>query len=128
MIVMSRFTPEEITELKHDEVFVFGSNSAGHHLGGAAKLAYERFGAKWGVGEGLVNQSYALPTLTKEHNKRSLKALQFSSNRLKMEANANPTKTFYLTKVGCGIAGYDEDVISPLFKDTPTNVIKPKGW
>lgn len=33
------FTPDFITELKPDEVFVFGSNLAGSHGGGAAYVA-----------------------------------------------------------------------------------------
>lgn len=43
-----RYTPERITELKPNEVFVFGSNLAGAHAGGAARIAMERFGAVWG--------------------------------------------------------------------------------
>ena len=48
-----RYTPERILELKGNEIFVFGSNLAGAHCGGAARLAYERFGAVWGEGVGL---------------------------------------------------------------------------
>lgn len=121
-------TPDNITELKPNGVLVFGSNSAGHHGGGAAKLAHEKFGARWGLGEGLSGQSYAFPTLTKDFEKRSTNALRFSTNRLKMEANNNPKKTFYLTKVGLGIAGYDISEIAPLFKDMPDNVIQPKEF
>ena len=54
------FIPERITELKPNEIFLFGSNLAGSHGGGAARLAYNRFGAIWGKGEGLQGQSYAL--------------------------------------------------------------------
>ena len=57
------FTPERITSLRADEVFVFGSNLAGMHGGGAARIAYERFGAVWGCGVGLQGQSYAIPTM-----------------------------------------------------------------
>ena len=57
------FTPERITSLRADEVFVFGSNLAGMHGGGAARVAYERFGAVWGRGVGLQGQSYAIPTM-----------------------------------------------------------------
>ena len=62
-IIRPRFTPAFITELTDDEVFVFGSNLAGQHGGGAARIAYETFGAEWGVGVGLTGQSYAIPTM-----------------------------------------------------------------
>ena len=58
-----RYTPERILELKGNEIFVFGSNLAGAHAGGAARLAYERFGAVWGEGVGLHGQTYAIPTM-----------------------------------------------------------------
>ena len=51
------YTPERILELKENEIFVFGSNLAGSHGGGAARLAYERFGAVWGEGFGLHGQT-----------------------------------------------------------------------
>ena len=53
----------KIDVLEKNEIFVFGSNLAGRHLGGAAKAAYNKFGAKWGVGVGLAGQSYAIPTM-----------------------------------------------------------------
>ena len=56
----SEYTPDWITELKDNEIFVFGSNLAGAHGGGAARLAYQRFGAVWGQGVGLQGQSYAI--------------------------------------------------------------------
>ena len=58
-----RFTPEKITKLAPDEIFVFGSNLAGHHMGGAARTAMDHFGAEWGKGEGIQGQSYAIPTM-----------------------------------------------------------------
>jgi len=57
------YTPDRITELKLNELFVFGSNLAGAHGGGAARLAYERFGAVWGQGVGLQGRCYAIPTM-----------------------------------------------------------------
>lgn len=58
-----RFTPDKITKLAPDEIFVFGSNLAGRHGGGAALTAMRLFGAEWGKGEGLQGQSYAIPTM-----------------------------------------------------------------
>lgn len=60
------FTPERIEELSSGEIFVFGSNLNGNHYGGAARIAYEKFGAEWGVAEGLSGNTYAIPTLDKE--------------------------------------------------------------
>ena len=57
------YTPERISELKENEIFVFGSNLAGAHGGGAARLAYNRFGAVWGEGVGLHGKTYAIPTM-----------------------------------------------------------------
>ena len=56
-------TPDHITHLSACEVFVFGSNLAGHHHGGAARMAHECFGAEWGVGVGPTGQCYAIPTM-----------------------------------------------------------------
>lgn len=121
-------TPDNIAKLEPNEIFVFGSNMYGHHVGGAAKLAYDQFGAEWGINEGLAGQTYAFPTLEREMTKRGMRALANSRDRLFATARALPDKIFYLTKVGCGIAGYPEEEIKPLFADMPANVIKPKGW
>lgn len=97
---MNRYTPESIDKLRPAEVFVFGSNRNGDHYGGAAHVAHERFGAKWGVGEGLTGRSYALPTLDESMRRVSLGDLEESFRKL-----------IALTKVGCGIAGWDVDEV-----------------
>ena len=117
-----------ITELKQNELFVFGSNLAGMHAGGAARFALTKFGAKPGVGEGLAGQSYAFPTLTADFTKVSIQALEKSRNRLFETARTHPDKTFLLTKVGCGIAGFTEEEIRPLFAGGPSNVVLPPDW
>jgi hypothetical protein len=120
--VRSGNTPDYITELKPDEIFVFGSNKDGWHGAGAAKTAVERFAAVEGQGEGLQGQSYGLVTMS------GWGELKASAQRFINFANENPQLTFYLTKVGCGIAGFREHGVSRLFKDAPANVIKPIGW
>ena len=112
-----------INTLDENEVFVFGSNIEGQHLGGAARQAYDQFGAIWGVGVGYMGQSYAIPTMFE-----SIEEIKPYVAQFKQYAGEMPHKTFLLTKVGCGIAGFSEDEISPLFADMPKNVIKPKGW
>lgn len=121
-------TPYDITELQPNDIFVFGSNRAGNHIGGAARTALEQFGAVQGIGEGLVGQSYAFPTLNRDMFKCSEDDLVRSVVVFRTTAEALPSVTFYLTKVGCGIAGFTEDYMKQFFKNTPSNVIKPAGW
>ena len=115
-------TPDRIEDLVDGHVFVFGSNVHGQHGSGAARLAQERFGAVPGVGEGLQGQSYALPTM------EGPESFKRAAERFVDLANTRPDLTFWLTKVGCGIAGYDEQDVKVWFAETPPNVVKPPGW
>ena len=122
-----KVTPQNIEELKPNEVFVFGSNMNGNHAGGAAKTAKEKFGAIDGQSEGMQGQSYAIPTLDKKMKKLSLEAISESVDKLYHFADDNADIYFYVTKIGCGIAGFKEDEIANIFKskETPLNVILP---
>ena len=100
-------TPERLAELPEGSIFVFGSNATGAHGGGAAKVALDRFGAIWGQGEGLQGQSYGLPTM------EGFDALRGAAERFVTFAGEHPELRFYLTKVGCGIAGHDESDVAP---------------
>lgn len=104
---MSTITPEIIVALKPTEIFVFGSNASGHHAGGAAALAYEKFGARWGVGEGLTGQTYAIPTLTVRWERVTGEDLIESFYKLCLTMAGMRDKHFLITKVGCGIAGFE---------------------
>ena len=117
-----------INELNPDQIFVFGSNLAGNHAGGAAKQAHESFGAEWGVGEGLTGQSYAFPTLTENFQKVSNTQLKSARLKLYQTANKYPDKEFLLTKVGCGIAGFPEKKMIGIFRNAPKNITKPEDW
>jgi hypothetical protein len=124
-------TPEEITSLESWEIFVFGSNLAGKHDGGAARIAQENFSAESGVGEGRTGQSYAFPTLSQNGAKVTKEEIKESIGKLIKYANGEPNRMFLVTKVGCGIAGFDEEYMSRLFKarkDMPANIVLPKGW
>ena len=125
-----QYTPENITELKENEVFVFGSNLNGNHTGGAAYLAVEKFGAEMGNAEGIQGQSYAIPTLDKNMERINLTDLEQSINRLYDYAEENPGKTFYMTKIGCGIAGYEVSDIATIVncRDIPANIIIPEEF
>lgn len=136
-----RHTPECIDTLADNEVFVFGSNRNGNHYGGAARIAYERFGAEWGVGEGHTGQSYALPTLDENMERVTEDELIDSFAKMIGYADDNRQLTLLLTKVGCGIAGWDiEDVKrcfwkgvaavspDPEWRGIPSNVIIPEEF
>lgn len=116
-----------ITELKDNQIFVFGSNLRGYHGAGAAKQAFDQFGAEWGIGEGLTGRCYALPTLD-ENMQQDLEMVQRAVNQFLDVATENPDLEFLVTKVGCGIAGYDEGTIKGLFTNMPKNVVLPDDW
>ena len=105
-----RITPEFIRDLQNNEIFVFGSNLQGAHGGGAARLAYERFGAIMGQGVGLQGQSYAIPTMQGGTDTILPYVEEFISFAIQ-----HPELTFLVTKIGCGIAGFTPAEIAPLF-------------
>lgn len=107
-----KYTPENITSLEEDDIFVFGSNLAGMHAGGAARVACERFGAIWGQGVGIQGQSYAIPTM--QGGVDTIKPYVDDFIELAREWDQN---TFYVTRIGCGIAGFTDEEIAPLFAD-----------
>ena len=119
------FTPERITQLKTNEIFVFGSNLAGAHGGGAARLAYDRFGAVWGQGVGLQGQSYGIPTM---HG--GVDVVKPYVDEFIAFAKQHPEMKFFVTKIGCGIAGFATEEIAPLFADAidVENVILPREF
>ena len=117
-----------IDQLDEGEIFVFGSNMAGRHGAGAALQARLKFGAIYGIGEGFTGQCYALPTLNSRLEQLSDYDLQLGIDIFLEIARGNPKLTFLLTKVGCGLAGYDETYIKDKFKDVPPNVILPQDW
>lgn len=122
-----------ITELKDNQCFVFGSNLNGHHLGGAAKLAYEDFGAIWGNGWGSQGvghdfKSYAIPTLGFQMEKLSLEEIKRHLDDLVMVAEWCPEKEFLLTPIGTGIAGNTLDEIKSILPKLPYNIIKIGKW
>lgn len=105
-----RVTPDFITELKEGEVFVFGSNKEGMHGGGAARIAYKEFGARWGEGVGMTGRCYAIPTMD-----GSLDIIRKHVDDFTEYAAAHPELTFLVTRIGCGIAGWRDSEIAPLF-------------
>ena len=104
------YTPERISDLKENEIFVFGSNLAGSHGGGAARLAYARFGAVWGEGVGLHGQTYAIPTM-----QGGVETIRPYVDQFINYATEHPDIHFLVTPIGCGIAGFSPEEIAPLF-------------
>lgn len=118
-------TPDKISTLQPHEVFVFGSNLGGMHGGGAAALAFRKFGAVMGQGEGLQGQSYAIPTM---HG--GVEAIAPYVERFIEFAKAHPELKFLVTRIGCGIAGFQDAEIAPLFKNAKgvSNIILPQTF
>ncbi len=117
-----RISPDIINDLNDNEIFVFGSNLEGSHGGGAAAIAARKFGAIWGQGVGLQGQSYAIPTM---HG--GVSAIKPYVDEFIEFAKNNTKLTFLVTRIGCGIAGFREEEIAPLFKNATSveNVYLP---
>jgi hypothetical protein len=107
------------------EIFVFGSNLAGKHYGGAAKHALDNYGAVMGQSEGLQGDSYAIPTLDENFSQLSLKKIREAVQRFQLFAALHESKIFKVTAIGCGIAGFKPKQIAPMFKGCSKNCILP---
>ena len=120
-----RITPNHISQLAANEIFVFGSNLDGHHYGGAARIAEEKFGAIFGQGVGLQGQSYAIPTM---HG--GVDVIKPYVDEFIEFAKQHPELTFLVTRIGCGIAGFKDSEIAPLFKGAlgMANIALPQSF
>ena len=107
-----RITSSNITALQPGEIFVFGSNLEGQHGGGAALLAYRKWGAIWGQGVGLQGQTYGIPTM-----QGGVETIAPYVDEFIRFAQAHPKLIFLVTEIGCGIAGFRPEEIAPLFKE-----------
>lgn len=119
------YTSERIIRLEPNEIFVFGSNLAGAHGGGAARIALDCFGAVWGQGVGLQGQSYAIPTM-----QGGVETIKPYVDEFIGFARQHPELKFLVTRIGCGIAGFRDEEIAPLFTAAieMENVILPKEF
>jgi hypothetical protein len=109
-------------------VFVFGSNEAGAHAGGAAREAQQHWGAKWDQCFGPMRESFAIPTMDWELKPLPLETIQHYVARFLDYAHRNKELKFLITPVGTGICGYTHEQIAPMFKLAPDNCILPDGW
>lgn len=119
------YTPEFISELKENEIFVFGSNLAGAHGGGAARVAFRQFGAVWGKGVGLQGKTYAIPTM-----QGGVETIRPYVDEFIQFAKEHKELTFLVTRIGCGIAGFKDEEIAPLFKEAESidNILLPQKF
>ena len=111
-----------------DQIFVFGSNLAGRHGKGAADYAYKNKGARYGQGIGIQGSSYAIPT--KDHWLKPIplwRIEEFVKDFLHYTVQAHD-KEFYLTRIGCGLAGYKDEQIAPMFEGYYPNIVFPNDW
>ena len=120
-----KYTPERICKLAENEIFVFGSNLAGYHGGGAARIARESFGAIWGQGVGMQGQCYAIPTM-----QGGVETIKPYVDEFIDFARTHTEYTFLVTRIACGIAGFSPREIAPLFAGAidVENVILPEDF
>ncbi len=120
-----RFTPNKIMNLEENEIFVFGSNLKGLHGGGAARIAYQKFGAEWGNGVGMQGKCYAIPTM---HG--GVDVIKPYVDDFIEYASQHKEYTFLVTRIGCGIAGFKASEIAPLFAKLidAENVLLPNDF
>lgn len=109
-------------------IFVFGSNLAGRHGKGAALFARNNHGAQYGVGVGRTGHAYAIPTKDQHIRTLPLTAIELHVVDFLEYARNHPELQFLVTKIGCGLAGYQEYQIAPFFKDAPDNCQLPDNW
>jgi hypothetical protein len=122
-----KFHKDGTEPTEDDVIFVFGSNLAGIHGAGAAKAALN-YGAQYGKGIGLSHDSYAIPT--KDENIRTMPLYDIIPHidAFAEFTHANPKMKFWVTRIGCGLAGYTDDVIAPLFRECNSNCSFAEDW
>lgn len=109
-------------------IFVFGSNEAGIHGAGAARTAYNKYGAVWGYGVGLAGQSYAIPTKDGAIRTLPRESVKKYVVQFRDFAESHPVLQFQVTRIGCGLAGFRDAEIAPLFYAAPPNCLFDSEW
>jgi hypothetical protein len=126
---LERFHPDgEQPSASAGWIWVFGSNLAGRHGAGAALVATTHFSAQSGVGQGPTGQAYAIPTKDRLLSVLPIEPIKVSIAEFIAYAQDNPALPFFVTRIGCGLAGYKDAVIAPLFAQAPLNCSLPKNW
>lgn len=128
-IIIKHHTDKDIPS--PNEIFVFGSNERGIHGAGSAYAAVTKYGAKRFIGRGISGMSYAIPTKDTNIKTRSLEDIKVDVNIFVDFVNSNKDINFFITRVGCGLAGYHDHQIAPMFKGINFhlgNCNFPKTW
>lgn len=115
-------------------VFVFGSNEGGRHGAGAARVAHKQFGASWGASgargpSGKAKLAYAIAT--KDAGIRHtlpLAQIEAQVEEFIEWARAHPDVPFFVTRIGCGLAGCRDQDIAPMFRRAPSNCSFADTW
>lgn len=109
-------------------VFVFGSNLSGRHGAGAALVALKRYGAVAGVGQGFQGRAYAIPTKGMKLEILELGPISLAVERFLNDARHMSHRMFFVTRIGCGLAGYEDRQIAPMFRRATANFSFPLPW
>lgn len=111
------------------QCFVFGSNLSGIHGAGAARAAHRNYGAAWGVAEGPTGDAYAIPTVRENiAGPLTLDEIRVAVDRFISYATAHPELSFFVTRIGCGLAGHRDQDVAPMFTQAPANCSLPDTW
>lgn len=121
-------THKDHTVPKYPAIFVFGSNLAGRHGAGAALTARHRFGAEHGVGQGRTGNAYAIATKNANLCTLTMDDVRYGVDGFLEYARAHPELRFFITRVGCGLAGFSDADIAPMFLGAPENCDFPDAW
>lgn len=122
------YTPQNISFLASNEVFVYGANEAGIHGAGAAKTAM-----KWGAKDreyGFNGQTYGIPTKDKQIKTLLIHEIKVHVDEFLIFATEHPQYVFLVTLIGCGLANHKPQKIAPLFSRAlgMENVVLPKEF
>jgi hypothetical protein len=110
------------------KIFVFGSNLAGRHGAGAALAAFKEHGAEYGTGVGRTGNAYAIPTKDAKLRPLPMEIIAVHVSQFLVYAYGHPELEFEVTRIGCGLAGYTDVQIAPMFKTAPKNCALPREW
>jgi hypothetical protein len=119
---------QSIPSISRGYIWVFGSNLKGAHGKGAAKVAHKVFAAPYGQHTGRMGSAYAIPLKDRRLNTLPLDVILPYITDFLHYAQANPALKFWVTRVGCGLAGYTDEQIAPLFRGAPSNCNFAEEW
>lgn len=126
---MSKYRYHEDLELPTDDaILVFGSNLAGRHGAGCAQVALRRFGAVYGVGVGRTGQCYALPTKDVNLRLLGMKLMRQFVREFREHTKQHKHETYFVTRIACGLAGYEDADIAPMFRGATRRCDFPIEW